>query len=44
MAARGDLLPAPFDERFALFFNDGDLCARLLRAGRRAQIVPAEQN
>ena len=41
MAARRDLLPQPFDERFPLFFNDGDLCARLLRAGRRAQIVPA---
>lgn len=41
MAARHDLEPAPFDERFALFFNDGDLCARLLRAGRRAEIVPA---
>jgi GT2 family glycosyltransferase len=41
MARRSDLLPQPFDERFALFFNDGDLCARLLRAGRRAQIVPA---
>ncbi|HEX4344314.1 MAG TPA: hypothetical protein VHZ31_02015, partial [Solirubrobacteraceae bacterium] len=42
MAARADLLPAPFDERFPLFFNDGDLCARLLRAGgRRAEVVPA---
>jgi GT2 family glycosyltransferase len=41
MAARRDLLPAPFDERFPLFFNDGDLCARLLRAGRRAEVVPA---
>jgi GT2 family glycosyltransferase len=40
MAARRDLLPAPFDERFPLFFNDGDLCARLLRAGRRAEVVP----
>jgi GT2 family glycosyltransferase len=41
MAARRDLAPAPFDERFPLFFNDGDLCARLLRAGRRAEVVPA---
>jgi N-acetylglucosaminyl-diphospho-decaprenol L-rhamnosyltransferase len=41
MAARADLEPAPFDERFPLFFNDGDLCARLLRAGRRAEVVPA---
>ena len=41
MAARSDLQPAPFDERFPLFFNDGDLCARLLRAGRVAEIVPA---
>lgn len=41
MAAREDLRPAPFDERFALFFNDGDLCARLARDGRRAEIVPA---
>jgi N-acetylglucosaminyl-diphospho-decaprenol L-rhamnosyltransferase len=41
MAARSDLLPAPFDERFPLFFNDGDLCARLLRRGRRAEVVPA---
>jgi GT2 family glycosyltransferase len=41
MAARRDLLPAPLDERFPLFFNDGDLCARLLRAGRRTEIVPA---
>jgi GT2 family glycosyltransferase len=41
MAARKDLEPAPFDERFPLFFNDGDLCARLLRAGRRAEVVPA---
>jgi len=41
MAARTDLEPAPFDERFPLFFNDGDLCARLLRAGRRAEVVPA---
>jgi N-acetylglucosaminyl-diphospho-decaprenol L-rhamnosyltransferase len=41
MASRADLEPAPFDERFPLFFNDGDLCARLLRAGRRAEVVPA---
>ncbi len=41
MAARRDLVPAPFDERFPLFFNDGDLCARLQRAGRRADVVPA---
>jgi GT2 family glycosyltransferase len=41
MAARRDLLPAPLDERFPLFFNDGDLCARLLLAGRRAEVVPA---
>ncbi|MEY2517433.1 MAG: N-acetylglucosaminyl-diphospho-decaprenol L-rhamnosyltransferase, partial [bacterium] len=41
MAARGDLLPEPFDERCPLFYNDGDLCARLLRAGRRAELVPA---
>ncbi|MBW3608160.1 MAG: glycosyltransferase [Actinobacteria bacterium] len=41
MAARADLEPAPFDERFVLFFNDGDLCARLRRRGRRAEIVPA---
>ncbi|MEA2217968.1 MAG: hypothetical protein QOJ35_594 [Solirubrobacteraceae bacterium] len=41
MAARRDLEPAPFDERFPLFFNDGDLCLRLLRSGRRAEIVPA---
>ncbi len=41
MAARADLEPQPFDERYPLFFNDGDLCARLLRAGRRAELVPA---
>ncbi len=41
MAARRDLEPAPFDERFPLFFNDGDLCARIRRAGRRADVVPA---
>ena len=40
LAARRDLAPAPFDERFPLFFNDGDLCARLARLGRRAEIVP----
>jgi GT2 family glycosyltransferase len=41
MATRDDLLPVPFDERFPLFFNDGDLCARLLARGRRAEVVPA---
>lgn len=41
LAARRDLSPAPFDERFPLFFNDGDLCARLRRAGRGAELVPA---
>ena len=41
MASRRDLQPAPFDERFALFFNDGDLCARLRDAGRGVEIVPA---
>ena len=41
MAAREDLRPAPLDERFPLFFNDGDLCHRLARAGRRAEVVPA---
>ncbi|MEA2195520.1 MAG: hypothetical protein QOG42_1954, partial [Solirubrobacteraceae bacterium] len=41
IAARGDLEPAPFDEQFPLFFNDGDLCARLARHGRRAEVVPA---
>jgi GT2 family glycosyltransferase len=41
MAARRDLEPAPFDERFPLFFNDGDLCARLQAAGRGVEIVPA---
>ena len=41
LAARRDLAPAPFDERFPLFFNDGDLCARLAQRGRRAEIVPA---
>ncbi len=41
MAARADLEPAPLDESFPLFFNDGELCTRLLRAGRRIEIVPA---
>ena len=41
MAARRDLEPRPLDERFPLFFNDGDLCARLARAGLGVQIVPA---
>jgi N-acetylglucosaminyl-diphospho-decaprenol L-rhamnosyltransferase len=41
MAARADLEPAPFDERLPLFFNDADLCARLLAAGRGIEIVPA---
>jgi N-acetylglucosaminyl-diphospho-decaprenol L-rhamnosyltransferase len=41
MAARRDLEPRPLDERFPLFFNDGDLCARLGRAGRGVEIVPA---
>lgn len=41
MAARAELAPAPFDERFPLFFNDGDLCARLRAAGRAAEVVPA---
>jgi N-acetylglucosaminyl-diphospho-decaprenol L-rhamnosyltransferase len=41
MAARAELEPAPLDEAFPLFFNDGELCARLLRAGRRVEIVPA---
>jgi GT2 family glycosyltransferase len=41
MATRSDVEPAPFDERFPLFFNDGDLCARLARAGLRVEIVPA---
>jgi N-acetylglucosaminyl-diphospho-decaprenol L-rhamnosyltransferase len=41
MAARRDLEPAPFDERFPLFFNDGDLCKRLLRAGRGIEVVPS---
>lgn len=41
MARRADLEPAPLDERFPLFFNDGDLCARLKAAGRGVEIVPA---
>ena len=41
MGARADLEPVPLDEAFPLFFNDGELCARLLRAGRRVEIVPA---
>ncbi len=41
MAARGELEPRPFDEAFPLFFNDGELCTRLHRRGRRIQIVPA---
>ena len=41
MARRGDLEPRPLDERFALFFNDGDLCRRLKDAGRGVEIVPA---
>ena len=41
MAVSDDLLPAPLDEQFPLFFNDGDLCARLARAGLRVEIVPA---
>ena len=36
MAARADLAPAPLREELPLFFNDGELCARLLRAGRRS--------
>jgi GT2 family glycosyltransferase len=41
MAPRATLAPAPLDEAFPLFFNDGELCTRLLRAGRRIEIVPA---
>ena len=41
MGARHELAPAPLDERFPLFFNDGDLCARLQAAGRGVEIVPA---
>jgi GT2 family glycosyltransferase len=40
MAARADLEPAPFDERFPLFFNDGDLYSRLWRQGRSVHVVP----
>jgi GT2 family glycosyltransferase len=29
------------DEAFPLFFNDGELCTRLLRSGRTIEIVPA---
>jgi GT2 family glycosyltransferase len=41
MAARATLEPAPLDEAFPLFFNDGELCARVLASGRRIEIVPA---
>jgi GT2 family glycosyltransferase len=41
MARRRDLEPRPLDERFPLFFNDGDLCRRLTDAGRAIEIVPA---
>jgi N-acetylglucosaminyl-diphospho-decaprenol L-rhamnosyltransferase len=41
MARRSELEPVPLDERFALFFNDGDLCRRLKDAGRGVEIVPA---
>lgn len=41
MARRSDLEPRPLDERFPLFFNDGDLCRRLTDAGRGIEIVPA---
>ena len=41
MARRADLEPRPLDERFALFFNDGDLCRRLTDAGRGIEVVPA---
>lgn len=41
MARRRDLEPLPLDERFPLFFNDGDLCRRLTDAGRGIEIVPA---
>jgi GT2 family glycosyltransferase len=41
MAARDTLAPAPLDEAFPLFFNDGELCTRLLQAGRSIEIVPA---
>jgi N-acetylglucosaminyl-diphospho-decaprenol L-rhamnosyltransferase len=41
LARRRDLAPLPLDERFPLFFNDGDLCRRLKDAGRGVEIVPA---
>ena len=41
MARRGDIAPRPLDDRFPLFFNDGDLCRRLTDAGRGIEIVPA---
>ena len=41
MAARETLAPAPLDEAFPLFFNDGELCTRLLASGRTIEIVPA---
>jgi GT2 family glycosyltransferase len=41
MGRRSELLPAPLDERFLLFFNDGDLCRRLKDAGRGVELVPA---
>jgi len=41
LARRRDLAPLPLDERFPLFFNDGDLCRRLTDAGRGIEIVPA---
>ena len=41
MAARARPAARAVRRAFPLFFNDGDLCARLARAGRRAEIVPA---
>jgi GT2 family glycosyltransferase len=41
MARRAELEPLPLDERFPLFFNDGDLCTRLKHAGRGVELVPA---
>jgi N-acetylglucosaminyl-diphospho-decaprenol L-rhamnosyltransferase len=41
MGARADLEPEPLDEAFPLFFNDGELCTRIIRGGRRVEIVPA---
>jgi len=41
MARRYELEPVALDERFPLFFNDGDLCRRLTDAGRGIEIVPA---